>query len=404
MANQAFSEAADLMVGAGEIYFSRNDDPNGYHHIGNVEEMNITTDVTTVEKNSSMNKRRELMASVVTAVAPSASLTLTEYNPYNLALGLYGVESVQHQAPVTLTGERYTVVSKPGIIQIVDPDGKTYYTPNITGVGLASPIPASVALGAGSANKFTNSVGTGSADFNIASVYTGATSKTYYFAVKSAPTAAGDVAGLDIVYSNIPLVSPALVSAATSLTASASSGATATYSVDGIEFTVNFGASDTVDDYATNPVMITVVATAATSTLVKGKDYIVEEQSGRAGFIKIPTGSVLNAGDVILVDATIPEGDFVTVSGANAGEIEGKLMFVGDPNQGDQYIIEAWDVKVQPDGDLSGLISEDFGSFSLNLKFLANYQENPEYPYYKITKVGSASGTEVVSGTYDPLN
>ena len=85
MANQAQSIANDLMVGAGALYFLRDDDNNkSLHHLGNCDEFNITTDVTTVEKNSSMNKRRELMASVVTAVSPSATLTLTEYNPYNM--------------------------------------------------------------------------------------------------------------------------------------------------------------------------------------------------------------------------------------------------------------------------------------------------------------------------------
>ena len=44
MANQAFSQAEDLMVGAGELYFQRDDDPNGLHHLGNVGEFNITND------------------------------------------------------------------------------------------------------------------------------------------------------------------------------------------------------------------------------------------------------------------------------------------------------------------------------------------------------------------------
>ena len=82
MSNQAFSQAADLMVGAGEFYFQRDDDVNGLHHLGNVDEFNITNDVTTVEKNSSMNRKRELMASVTTAVAASASLTF-EFGVYS---------------------------------------------------------------------------------------------------------------------------------------------------------------------------------------------------------------------------------------------------------------------------------------------------------------------------------
>ena len=77
MSNQAQSLASDLMVGAGEVWFNRKSaskDSNGFHHLGNVDEFNITVDVTTVEKNSSMNKKRTLMATVTTAVKPSASL------------------------------------------------------------------------------------------------------------------------------------------------------------------------------------------------------------------------------------------------------------------------------------------------------------------------------------------
>ena len=109
MANQAFSESADLMVGAGELYFKRKDDNNGLHHLGNVEEFNITTDVTTVEKNSSMNRKRELMASVVTAVAPSGSMTMTEYNPYNMALGLFGAENVHKQVAKSMVDRKSVV-------------------------------------------------------------------------------------------------------------------------------------------------------------------------------------------------------------------------------------------------------------------------------------------------------
>ena len=130
MSNQAQSLASDLMVGAGEVWFNRKSaskDSNGFHHLGNVDEFNITVDVTTVEKNSSMNKKRTLMATVTTAVKPSASLTLTEYNPYDLALGLYGEEAITHQEKATLTDEQYTLASVPGIITLTDADGNRYY-------------------------------------------------------------------------------------------------------------------------------------------------------------------------------------------------------------------------------------------------------------------------------------
>ena len=130
MSNQAQSLASDLMVGAGEVWFNRksaSEDSSGFHHLGNVDEFNITVDVTKVEKNSSMNKKRTLMSSVTTAVKPCASLTLTEYNPYDLALGLYGEEAITKQEAVTLKDEQYTLASVPGIITLTDVDGNRYY-------------------------------------------------------------------------------------------------------------------------------------------------------------------------------------------------------------------------------------------------------------------------------------
>ena len=141
---------------------------------------------------------------------------------------------------------------------------------------------------------------------------------------------------------------------------------------------------------------------ASNSDLKEGVDYLIEEQSSRAGFIKIMDTPNIEKGDMVLVTAKASEASLITVSGGSAGEIEGELMFIGDPNQGDVYVIEAWDVKVQPDGDLTGLISDDFGSFDLTIKFLTDYENHPEYPYYKVTKVGSAGGTEVKIGKYDP--
>ena len=52
MSNQAQSVSDDLLVGAGELYFKRSDDPHGFHHLGNVEEFTITNDVTIIFNHS----------------------------------------------------------------------------------------------------------------------------------------------------------------------------------------------------------------------------------------------------------------------------------------------------------------------------------------------------------------
>lgn len=397
MANQAFSESADLMVGAGELYFKRKDDNNGLHHLGNVEEFNITTDVTTVEKNSSMNRKRELMASVVTAVAPSGTMTMNEYNPYNMALGLFGVENVHRQTASTMTNERYVVPSVPGIIELKDADGNRLYNVDNILASLATAIPSNI----GNTPQMPNlASGTTVAVTGLPAASMTADTDLYV-AITRASTTAGDVAGLEITWrEGLSGIDNVITVSATGATTTEALGTT------GISVTITLDPADDMSGtVVTSPISgMKIECIASRSTLVRDVDYVVEEQSSRAGFIKIPEGSSLNRNDAILISADIPEADYVTVSGGNAGEIEGELVFMGDPNQGDRYILEAWDVKIQPDGDLTGLIGSDFGSFNLNVKFLADYKNHRSYPYYRLTKVGSASETEATQGVYDPLN
>ena len=396
MANQAFSESADLMVGAGELYFKRKDDNNGLHHLGNVEEFNITTDVTTVEKNSSMNRKRELMASVVTAVAPSGSMTMTEYNPYNMALGLFGAENVHKQEAKSMVDERYIVPSVPGIIELKDADGNRLYNADNIVVSLATAIPSKI----GNTPTMPN-VASGSSVSVVGLPASSMVKDTdLYVAITKASNAVGDVDGLNITWREG-------IGGSDNVITVSGSGATTTEALGstGISITITLDSADDMSGaVVTSPISgMKIECIASKSDLKRDVDYVIEEQSSRAGFIKIPEGSVLNRNDEILISADIPESDFVTVSGGNAGEIEGELVFIGDPNQGDIYNLEAWKVKIQPDGDLTGLIGSDFGNFNLNVKFLADYKNHRQYPYYKLTKVGSG-GTDVAQGVYDPLN
>lgn len=391
MANQAFSEAADLMVGAGELYFRRNDDPNGLHHLGNVESFNITTDVTTVEKNSSMNKRRELMASVVTAVAPSATLTMNEYNPYNLALGLFGEEHVHVQGTVTVTKEAYKVPSVPGIITLVDADGNRYYNVKNVKVEPVGAIPAKQYWS--TKTKIQDTTGA-FIDINKSSSYTGSKKQDIVIKITTDVAATGSVTGLVFTYQE------GFAGAVNTVTPTGSN-ATETIVLGNTGISLDVDVTSGTFANSLNKIY-RIVCEPGLNAFVEGQHYMVEEQSSRAGLVKIMENDKITAGDTVLVSFETEEATYVTVSGASAGEIRGELLFIGDPNQGDTYVIEAWDVKVQPDGDLSGLIGDDFGTFDLTVKFLTDYKNHPDYPYYKATKVGSGAGTEVRNGTYDP--
>ena len=403
MANQATSRADDLMVGAGALFFARSDDPNGLHHLGNVSEFNITTDVTTVEKNSAMDKDRELLASVVTAVNPTGSLTMNEYNPYNLALGLYGREGVLSQAAVTLSNTPYTIVSVPGVIELMDANGNRYHdVRNITisrGTATSAACeftsasnPGAQTITTTTLNNDTISDSAGGSIVVDLGTASSATPLQLLFQIRNVGTTAGDMDGMEVDFRD----TDGSIQTVTFTTASQT-----TYdfnSVSGIVLHFNIGTGN----YSPGVGWGVVSYTPSANDYEDGKDYIITDQMSRAGLIQIPSGSSINVGDVVMINAQVPAGDYVTVSGGDAGEIQGKLLFVGDPNIGGQYNIEGWKVKVTPDGDLTGLIGEDFGEFTLQVRFLSDKQNHPKCPYYRATHIGRADGSTNSANKYNP--
>ena len=406
MANQCSSLSSDLMVGAGEVWFKRSDDANGWHTLGNCDEMNITVDVTKVEKNSSMNRKRTLMQSVVTAVKPTTTITLTEYNAYNMALGLYGTEAVTHIDEKDVVDELYTVVSVPGIITLVDADGNRVFNAKNIIVKPESAIPAmasfvsvpsslgTVATTASKDDTLTDTAG-GKLTIN-AGTYSASTDTRIFMTIKTAPTSSGDLNGMEIeVKEGVAGVAQTFTVSGTKLTDTftLTSGATITATVT---------SSDT---FTKTTVGLTIEAKveASTTEYTKGRDFFYDTQSASAGVIKFNVGSAISAGDKIKVSYHIDEANLINVSLADAGDIEGEFLYIGDNNSGPNYVVEGWRVKVSPSGDVSNLIGSDFGSFQLELSFLDDSEHHPEYPFARVTATSRSGDTsEAKTGTYHP--
>lgn len=409
MANQAFSLSEDLMVGAGEVMFKRADDANGWHTLGNCDEMNITVDVTKVEKSSSMNRKRTLMQSVVTAVKPTTTITLTEYNPYNMALGLFGTESITHVDEETVDDFVYTVTSVPGIITLYDADGNRVLNAENIKVEPAASIPAKSSfvsvpsyLGAINTTKYRDDtlvdIAGGKITLDV-SKFSGDTDNRLFFAIRSAPTSAGSLVGLVLEYREGILGTPQKIT----LTSSAS--ITNKFHVDllsGLAFDIEVSTNDS---FTVTPVgsYIEVNVFASSTTYVQGRDYYYDDQTASAGIIKIDKGSAIQVGDNVKVSYTRREADYINVSLADAGAIEGELLYIGDNDTGPNYVIEGWKVKVTPSGDLSGLIGTDFGSFQLSIDFIDDSVRHPDFPFAKITAVKRSTNSEIAKyGTYHP--
>ena len=394
------------MVGAGEVWFKRSDDANGWHTLGNCDEMNITVDVTKVEKNSSLNRKRTLMQSVVTAVKPTTTITLTEYNAYNMALGLYGTEAVTHIDEKDVVDELYTVVSVPGIITLVDADGNRVFNAKNIIVKPESAIPAmasfvsvpsslgTVATTASKDDTLTDTAG-GKLTIN-AGTYSAPTDTRIFMTIKTAPTSSGDLNGMEIeVKEGVAGIAQSFTVSSTKLTDT---------------FTLTSGATITATVTSSDPFTKTTVGAtieakveASTTTYTKGRDYFYDEQSASAGVIKFNVGSAISAGDKVKVSYHIDEANLINVSLADAGDIEGEFLYIGDNNSGPNYTIEGWRVKVSPSGDLSGLIGTDFGSFQLTVDFLDDSEHHPDYPFARVTATSRSGDTsEAKAGTYHP--
>ena len=406
MANQCSSLSSDLMVGAGEVWFKRSDDANGWHTLGNCDEMNITVDVTKVEKNSSMNRKRTLMQSVVTAVKPTTTITLTEYNAYNMALGLYGTEAVTHIDEKDVVDELYTVVSVPGIITLVDADGnRVFNAKNITikpesaipAMASFVSVPSSLGTLATTTNKNDTITDTAGGKLTInAGTYSASTDTRIFMTIKTAPTSSGDLDGMKVeVKEGVAGVAQTFTVTGTKTTDTfnLTSGAT-------ITATVTSG-----DTFTQTSVGATIEAKveASTTTYTKGRDYFYDEQSASAGVIKFNVGSALSAGDKVKVSYHIDEANLINVSLADAGDIEGEFLYIGDNNSGPNYTIEGWRVKVSPSGDVSGLIGTDFGSFQLTVDFLDDSEHHSDFPFARVTATSRSGDTsEAKAGTYHP--
>ena len=345
-----------------------------------------------------MNKKRELMAAVTTQTKASGSIVLNEYNMYNLALGLYGTEGVHVQTGTTLVSEAYTVPSVPGIIELKDADGNRYV--NVTDVAVA---PASAVLPEAyftPGNDTWTDTNGGTVQVN-GTGYTGTSDATFVFRITHStgtPTA-GDFDGYTIEAASNALDLSTGSGTYVSMTGTAGSQQLQ-ITVSGVTITFTLTAGDTFD--VSNPTIHTFTVKAGMNTFKEGKDFVLEEESIRGGLIKIKKGGAIKAGDTVRISATVPDATYVTVSGSAAGRIEGSLLFLGDPNQGNALMIEAWKCNIRPEGDLTGLISDDFGEFTLTLDIMSDYENHPDYPLYKVTKLAENTATTNKNGVYDP--
>ena len=211
----------------------------------------------------------------------------------------------------------------------------------------------------------------------VSGTYTGTNNANYFLKVKTAPTTAGQVAGLEFEYSN----ALAGIYAGSVLF----TNATGTQSValaDGIKVDITLTGAQT---FAVGEIY-SFTATSAGGAYIAVKDYVVEYQASSMGLVKIPATSTVTE-STVKISYKVPEGIFPKVSGSNAGKIEGELLFLGDNGMSTVYNANFWKVSLTPSGDLTGLIGTDFGSFELTGDILSDRLNHPDEPFYHYVKI-----------------
>jgi hypothetical protein len=136
-----------------------------------------------------------------------------------------------------------------------------------------------------------------------------------------------------------------------------------------------------------------VVVNQGTATWTQSTDYVVYDAGAGIIQVKATTGTAVTTATTATISYTRASLSLDTVLGATKTKIEGKLLFVPDPTTGPQFDVEVYHVGVQPDGEV-GLISEDFGEYSLNLAVFddsgAGYGGSAASPFYRLIQRGTA--------------
>jgi alpha-glucosidase (family GH31 glycosyl hydrolase) len=157
----------------------------------------------------------------------------------------------------------------------------------------------------------------------------------------------------------------------------------------GSEGTLTQAASTAADETVTTsakhgrwyPLAKRNVSSVVITGKVEDTDYQVDAETGRIYII--PGGAITEGSTVTVASYSYGTIDYKTIVGANANVIEGYLRFIGDPATGPEFELEVWRVQAQPDGAF-GLITEDYGNFSLTLKVLDDSANHATEPYYRL--------------------
>jgi hypothetical protein len=128
----------------------------------------------------------------------------------------------------------------------------------------------------------------------------------------------------------------------------------------------------------TDPTAVAPVLTSNSVTLAAGTDYVLVD--AKKSLYYIPAGSTIATHAVTVTYNTLV-GSFDQVAGATIPFVQGHLLFVPDPVDGQKIGCDIWRVNLNPNGVI-GLIADDYGNWTLDGNILDDTANHPTAPFY----------------------
>lgn len=119
------------------------------------------------------------------------------------------------------------------------------------------------------------------------------------------------------------------------------------------------------------------------TTLVNGTDYKVLDDTH--GIIYIPVGSAINTAgtQAVTADYTSATSSVDEVDGHTINFVQGHILFIPDPADGINIQADVWRVNLTQNGKI-GLISDEYGNWTLEGSCLDDTANHPNNPFYRL--------------------
>ena len=130
---------------------------------------------------------------------------------------------------------------------------------------------------------------------------------------------------------------------------------------------------------------------------VEDTDYRVDETTGRVYFCQ--DTAIFTEDQVVNVSYDYSALNLPIIQAFGRDKVEGLLRFIGDPQRGPIWELEAWKVQLSTNTAIS-FISDEWGSIELNVSIQGQYLDHPNSPFFnQILRGVAGSGGSSTSTT-----